>query len=226
MEDFTKHLTILNTADGSATLYSNELNETYHSSKGAYTESVHVFIQNGLRFFLESHAECRVLEVGFGTGLNTILAYQTSQELNKKIFYVGLEPFPLDISIIKQLRYENVLPSLLWNTFYDLHQAPWNIPIAINSQFIIEKNTSPLENYYSVNQFDVVFFDAFAPKKQPSLWIPERFEQLYSLMSVGGVLVSYCVCGSFRRALLQAGFKIEKLPGPPGGKREMLRAWK
>jgi tRNA U34 5-methylaminomethyl-2-thiouridine-forming methyltransferase MnmC len=37
-------------------------------------------------------------------------------------------------------------------------------------------------------------------------------------------LVSYCVNGQVRRALEQAGFKVMRLPGPPGGKREVLAA--
>ena len=74
-------------------------------------------------------------------------------------------------------------------------------------------------------QFDVVFFDAFSPDAQPELWTEEVFRNVYGLRKEGGVMTTYCAKGDVRRAMLAAGFKVEKLQGPPG-KRHILRAVK
>ncbi len=75
-------------------------------------------------------------------------------------------------------------------------------------------------------KLDAVYFDAFAPEKQPEMWDEIIFQKLYDAMSHGGVLTTYCAKGSIRRMLQQIGFLTERLPGPPGGKREILRATK
>jgi len=226
MEDYQKHLSIIATADGSQTLYNAFLDETYHSNKGALAESQHVFIDSGLSAFLATHDSCRILEVGFGTGLNAILAYHVATQSQKYVYYVGLEPYPLDLTLITKLGYELLLPSSLHKPFISLHQVAWQLSVAIDKFFTLEKTVAPLQHYEPSQTFDVVFFDAFAPKKQPELWQPEVFVRLYKMMSQNSILVSYCVSGHFKRALQTAGFQIEKLPGPKNGKREMLRASK
>lgn len=48
---------------------------------------------------------------------------------------------------------------------------------------------------------------------------------LYHNLKKGGILVTYCAKGEFKRNLESCGFTVETLPGPPG-KREMVRAVK
>ncbi|KAA3157540.1 SAM-dependent methyltransferase, partial [Akkermansia sp. BIOML-A63] len=78
----------------------------------------------------------------------------------------------------------------------------------------------------AVPLYDIVYFDAFAPDKQPEMWEQSLFDTLYKVLNDGGILTTYCAKGVVRRMLQTAGFTVERLPGPPGGKREILRATK
>ena len=63
---------VVETDDGSRTLYLPGLDETYHSTHGAVTESRHVYIEKGLDFWRAAHPEARelrVFEMGLGTGI-------------------------------------------------------------------------------------------------------------------------------------------------------------
>ena len=96
-----------------------------------------------------------------------------------------------------------------------------------NGQWIITMQSHcPFSIIHSPLSFDVIYFDAFAPEKQPEMWSQELFNRLYVLLNEGGILTTYCAKGVIRRMLQAAGFTVERLPGPPGGKREILRALK
>jgi tRNA U34 5-methylaminomethyl-2-thiouridine-forming methyltransferase MnmC len=66
----------------------------------------------------------------------------------------------------------------------------------------------------------------FVPEKQPEIWSTEVFARIYEAMRPGGVLTTYCGKGAIRRLLQTTGFTVERLAGPIGGKREILRATK
>ena len=221
-------LKIIETRDGSHTLLNEEMDETYHSAHGALTESKHVFIKEGLEFCLQNQERAAVLEVGFGTGLNAILAYQKAQELQKDVLYITLEPFPIEKDIIDQLNYADLLEDEeLFDYFEYLHNWEWNKVKQIEEHFIFQKLQLKLEDYFPKDLFvDVIFFDAFAPKKQPEMWELVQIQHCFALLKPGGVLVTYCASGQFKRDLKAAGFEVERVPGPEGGKREMTRATK
>jgi tRNA U34 5-methylaminomethyl-2-thiouridine-forming methyltransferase MnmC len=80
-------------------------------------------------------------------------------------------------------------------------------------------------DFHSEEKFNVIYFDAFGPQVEPELWAMEVMQRCYELLEPGGIWVSYCAKGQVRRNLQEVGFKVERLPGPPG-KREMLRAIK
>ncbi len=216
----------LETGDGSHTLYHPVLDETYHSRKGALTESLHVFIQEGMQYLEGTLAEIQILEIGFGTGLNAILALQEAETKKYKVHYTSLELYPLTADIAAKLNYRQFLAPWLHTWFEQLHTINWQDTHALTQHFTIQKVPQGLEHYNPFNDsFDLVFFDAFAPQKQPDLWALPHFVKLYSALRPGGVLVSYCASGEFRRNLKAAGFDVHKIPGPPG-KREMVRAIK
>lgn len=199
------------TADGSHSVEIPEWKVFYHSMHGAIQESMHVFIEAGLKYWWNAHAdvaECRVFEMGFGTGLNALLTLKTG----KKVVYETVEAFPLEQEITDSLNFGGA----------ELHSCAWNTVLAITPTFSLKKVQGNLLDY-TPGQADVIYYDAFAPDAQPELWTEAIFEKLYSIMAPGGVLVTYCSKGSVRRALQAAGFVVEKLPGPKG-KREMVRA--
>lgn len=214
------------TADGSHTLFVPTLNEHYHSVNGAMQESTHIFIDAGLHHC--DKTEISVFEVGFGTGLNAFLTLLDSRISGKTIHYTTIEAYPLDESIIRNLNYADKYAEVERDLFYQLHASDWNKEIPITNQFYLTKLEADFISFdlSSLNKpVDVIYFDAFAPEKQPNMWSQPIFDHLYSITAPYGILVTYCAKGIVRRIMQQAGYKVERLPGPPG-KREMLRAIK
>ena len=207
--------------DGSSTLFAPHFDEHYHSIHGAIQESMHVFIEAGLRA-LEKE-ELRILEMGLGTGLNAVLTALHKEE--RSIHYTGIEAFPVAGDLLEQLNYPAELGGEAEMIFKELHGMSWNKAGELIPAFILEKLHTTLEEFKSDTPYDLVYFDAFAPSAQLELWSLEIFQKMFGLMSSGAVLVTYCAKGDVRRAMIAAGFRVEKIPGPPG-KREMLRAWK
>lgn len=217
-------ITLEPTADGSNTLYVPELNEHYHSVKGALTESAHIFIQMGL-----NHAQAanpRVLEIGFGTGLNAFLTLLEAEKNQRAIHFTSIERFPLSEDIVRKLSYPETIAPEECEKFYALHTAPWNQEVKISPYFTLHKIEGDFTHFSFSEYYDVVYFDAFAPEKQPEMWSQPLFDNLYRQMNPDGILTTYCAKGVVRRMLQAAGFTVERLPGPPGGKREILRATK
>lgn len=219
---------IVLTADGSSSIFSEEVNQHYHSHFGALQESMHIFINAGLCADRFSHSEkISILEIGFGTGLNALLTYFKANELHKKIYYETLELYPLTPQETEQLNYTCILPySNVKEIFTTLHSTSWNLKHVISESFTLQKRQiSVVEADYSAQTFDLVYFDTFSPEAQPELWTQEVFESIYDSMKIGGILLTYCTKGSVKNTLRSVGFQIEKLEGPVG-KREILRAEK
>ncbi len=215
---------IINTSDGSQTVKIPELNVTYHSIHGAVQESMHVFIEAGLRFKLQeaSSNTLSVFEMGFGTGLNALLTALEAQKVGTPVHYTALELYPLTESEFSQLNY-NDIDDEAEALFQKIHECKWNEDISISEYFTLKKVNTNLLNFSSSQLFDLIYYDAFAPSAQPELWSVVVFEKLHAMLTDNGVLVTYCAKGDVRRAMLAAGFTVKKMPGPPG-KREMLRA--
>lgn len=206
---------LIQTADGSFTLFIPEVEETYHSKHGAVQESMHVFIENGLFQFNKN--EIRILEVGLGTGLNASLTFQHAKG---GVHYVALEPYPLSKEVLLQLED-------LSHSFFEMqfHESKSGEIVSISECFSFVRMEVGLEEFQWEEKFDLIYFDAFGPRVEPGLWTLERMQQCFNLLNEGGMLVTYCAKGEVRRNLQTAGFEVERLPGPPG-KREMLRARK
>lgn len=220
---------LIETEDGSNSLYVPDLNETYHSFHGALRESRHVFIKEGLAYWhaATGKSAANILEVGFGTGLNAILTaeYALSQQIN--IAYDSLEAYPLEAAIISQLNYPDLLQDeALKKQFSALHASAWDKPIMINPLFTLHKMHQKAEDFEPEAQhYDILFFDAFAPNKQAALWTTTILEKCYKSLGTGGVFVTYCAKGQLKRDLKSIGFEVQTLAGPPG-KKEMVRAIK
>ncbi|MBD5233108.1 MAG: tRNA (5-methylaminomethyl-2-thiouridine)(34)-methyltransferase MnmD [Bacteroidales bacterium] len=212
------------TADGSPTFYREDIDEHYHSVKGALAESSHVYIQAGWQQAAASGGTVRVFEVGFGTGLNAALTALAALEAGVDTEYYSVELYPL--SPESTALYSGALPEQLQPIFKAVNTAAWQQTSRINPHFSLTKIEGNLLTLELPADLDAVYFDAFAPEKQPEMWHEAVFRKIYQAMKPGGVLTTYCAKGAIRRMLADIGFKTERLPGPPGGKREILRCIK
>lgn len=216
---------IVTTADGSTTIHIEDWNENYHSSHGAIQEAYHVFIKHGVNLF-EDKARLNILEIGFGTGLNAFITFIEAGQRRLVIDYDGVEAYPVTEEEVAGMNYVELLDALDKKSIFEkMHRIPWNTKADIADFFSLTKRQQFFHEITDEARFDLIYFDAFGARVQPDLWTEEIFKKMYTALKVGGVLVTYSSKGSVRRAMLAAGFRVEKLQGPPG-KREMVRAFK
>ena len=215
---------IIKTSDGSTTIHIPEWNEQYHSIHGAIQEANHVYINNGLKY--KSSNQIAVLEIGFGTGLNSFMTFLAAQNKELLIEYVGVEAYPILEEELLKLNYVAELGATQFaKIFESFHSCSWEEKHQITSHFTLLKRKQFFHEIEDENKFDVIYFDAFGARVQPELWTEEIFLKMFLALKSEGVLVTYAAKGSVRRAMQSVGFNVERLPGPPG-KREMLRAVK
>ncbi|WP_298121269.1 tRNA (5-methylaminomethyl-2-thiouridine)(34)-methyltransferase MnmD [Flavobacterium sp.] len=215
---------ILTTNDGSTTIHLTEWNESYHSKHGAIQEAYHVFIKSGFSLF--DGKSVSILEIGFGTGLNAFITYLEAQKTNQIIDYVGVEAYPVDIVEALQMNYVSELNASNEKDVFDkMHQISWEEKQAISNNFSLTKRKQFFQDISDVDSFDLIYFDAFGFRVQPELWSFDIFKKMYEALKINGILVTYACRSSIKNAMIECGFKVEKLPGAPG-KREMLRGTK
>lgn len=212
---------LIKTADGSYSFSINSGAETYHSRHGAIQESMHVFIESGLRA-LGQLEPVRVFELGFGTGLNALLSLREAEAAQRKVEYTAVEAFPLTNDEAALLNYAAEHERTQFQRMHRLVDGH----TAISDFFVLNRITGHFPAHPTETEaFNLIYYDAFGPNTQPDLWTADCLKRAYDLLAEGGALVTYCAKGQVRRDLQNAGFEVERLPGPPG-KREMLRAWK
>lgn len=215
---------IIQTLDGSTTIHIAEWDECYHSKHGAIQEAQHVFIKNGLSLFPDRNVS--ILEIGFGTGLNAFITFLESKKRNQSIDYVGVEAYPISADEILSMNYVEELNAVEQSSIFDtMHQSNWEEKIILDDNFALTKRKQFFEEINDENKFDLIYFDAFGYRVQPELWSTAIFEKMYKALKPNGVLVTYAARGVVKRSMIEVGFTVEKLAGPPG-KREMFRAIK
>ncbi|WP_428330606.1 tRNA (5-methylaminomethyl-2-thiouridine)(34)-methyltransferase MnmD [Mucilaginibacter sp.] len=225
-------LELVKTADGSNTIYNPHVGENYHSKHGALQESKHVFVNSGLCYFLEqgqyvasAKTEVSILEVGFGTGLNFLLSADKAVEKGIKLNYTGIEAYPLSMEMISHTAYNTYVTAETWQPFIDKYENAFSSPVTITPAVNLQIANCKLLDFKSSEQYDVIYFDAFAAVHQPEMWDETAIAHTIQFLKPCGVFVTYAITGNLKRALKALGCKVEKAPGAPG-KREMLRAVK
>ncbi len=212
------------TSDGSTTLYLPQWDEQYHSRHGAIREAEHVFMRMGLDAC--DLKKITILEIGFGTGLNCFMTFLAAHQKQIIIDYVGVEAYPVTQEEVSKLNYTNQLEAIEYQKIYDgLHSKSWGEKQEITSEFYLTKKQIFFSEIDDENTYDLIYFDAFGAEHQPELWTSSIFQKMFVALKPNGILTTYAAKGSARRAMLEVGFKVERLQGPPG-KREMLRARK
>jgi tRNA U34 5-methylaminomethyl-2-thiouridine-forming methyltransferase MnmC len=214
-----KNIEIILTEDGSNTLKSNFFEQTYHSINCSIEESEHVFINAGLKNCNKN--QISILEVGFGTGLNTLLSFIYSENFEKIIHYTTIEKFPLDYLVIEKLNYSEILNNYNFEKF---HNCEWNKKYMISKKFIFRKILADINNFNFDEKYDLIFFDAFSFDSQPEMWSVDLFKKIYEATNPDGFLVTYSSKGIVKQNLRKVGFEVIRLKGYK--KRHMLKAIK
>jgi len=213
------------TEDGSHTIYLPEMDEHYHSTHGAIQESLHIYINEGLLQFVNQRIS--VLEIGFGTGLNAFLSCIFAQKHNISVKYWSIEKFPLTEAEYRNLNYADREFREFASIFDKIHCSQWDTDVEIAPNFTLHKIQADLTTYQFNfrSPIDLLYYDAFAPNKQPDLWTDEIIKKVCGCVGEEGIVVTYCAKGSVRRAFAGVGFQMERLPGPTG-KKEIIRGKK
>ena len=215
---------IIQTSDGSTTIHLPDWNESYHSKHGAIQEAYHVFIQNGFSLYIGKPVS--ILEIGFGTGLNAFITFLESQKSGQKVDYIGVEAYPISAAEVLSMNYVPALNANEYSEVFDkMHQSEWEQPIALSENFTLTKRQQFFHDISDIEKFDLIYFDAFGYRVQPELWSTEIFQKMYDALKPNSTLVTYAARGVVKRSMIEVGFTVEKLAGPPG-KREMFRASK
>ena len=215
---------IVETEDGSHTVWSEKYQVTYHSRYGAVQESQHVFIDAGLRWKAAIQQQISILEVGMGTGLNVFMTHLEAKRRNLTINYTALEAYPIALEKINSFNFVTILKAKEDEAiFQKIHRCDWGKKQKLGTDFRFIKILDKVENWSSPPQFDLIYFDAFAPDSQPELWQDDTLQKMYDSLLPDGILVTYCAKGDVKRTLKRVGFSLESIPGPPR-KREMTRA--
>ena len=213
---------IIITNDGSHSIFNPIINESYHSKNGAIIEAMHIFIQNG--FLSLKKKNINILEIGFGSGLNTLLTYLQAEDKLITTNYHTIERYPLKNQILKQLNYAKLI-GIDKKKFLAIHKCNWQKENKISDYFKLTKNHIAIEKYNTNIKFDIIYFDAFSPEKQPELWTKKIFQKMYYFLKNNGTLITYCAKGVVKRTMKEVGFQINVLKGPPG-KREITQGKK
>lgn len=209
------------TSDKSHTLFSSEFGQHYHSINGAFTESIHIFIELGFKSV--DLNKISILEVGYGTGLNAILTYNANLVLNKEIYYQGIDVYCVEKSVYERLEYNKFVDAQNQNLLH--FNEDWNCECEISPNFVLHKQIVDLQSFNSDRKFNLIYFDAFSPEVQPEMWTLDVFKKLSAFLLTGGILVTYCSKGIVKQNLRDSGFEVKRFAGPPG-KRHVLRATK
>lgn len=222
------HLAICVTGDGSLTLTDLRIGQSYHSTHGALTESRQVFVDNtGVSQRLTAGKATRVLEIGFGTGLNFCLTAALAREHGSPLHYSAFENAPLANDLLIQLQRQNFPdhPDLIRQLDNALAADGTLQYSQIDKAIALQLyHQDALESNWSMPPFDAIYLDAFSIDKNPALWQASFLTHLATVLKPAGVIGTFGVNRRFREALEEVGLQWRKLPGPPGKREVMIAA--
>lgn len=229
-------LVIQTTDDASPTLLDPQTRVAYHSASGAVSETRHVYLDNsGIASRLAGGIKSDVLEVGLGTGLGMLLTLDLAIRHGTTVHYTALENRMLTADILARLELGRPLgrPELA-RVFIDWRRSLGDTPppgtyrceLTSAGQLTVEHGDARRWRGATPECFDAIYFDPFAPSVSPELWSREMLRVMHRVLRGSGRIVTYCVSRQVRDEFAAAGFLVQRVPGPRGGKREVLVATK
>lgn len=219
------------TEDGSCTWLSPRYGETFHSIHGALTESRHVYLRGTqTESRLQHAAQARVLEVGFGLGLNFLVTGNAAIDCQAQLEYHALEHALFPARELATLDYAAVLSHQPLSTALNAYLQSDQVTVGVSNHSELLAGIHLHLHLFDASKgalppgpFDAIYLDAFSPLVNPECWTAAFLGTLFNRLRPGGMLSTYCVKGDVRRRLIALGFIVRKEKGPPG-KREILVA--
>ncbi|WP_429911734.1 tRNA (5-methylaminomethyl-2-thiouridine)(34)-methyltransferase MnmD [Glycocaulis sp.] len=204
--------------------------DVYFSAQDGLAETRAVFL-GGCRLETRFAAGGTIIigELGFGTGLNFLAAWQLFDEVapaSARLHFVSLEGFPLSAADARRaLSAFGELPDKA-RLLADQWPSPLKGPhrrVFAGGRVVLSVFHDTVEAALAQMDFaaDAWFLDGFAPSLNGEMWSSEVFAHIARLSKPGTRLGTFTVAGAVRRGLAEAGFQIEKVPGF-GRKRERL----
>ncbi|MBO1435633.1 tRNA (5-methylaminomethyl-2-thiouridine)(34)-methyltransferase MnmD [Meiothermus sp. CFH 77666] len=212
----------LRTEDGSPTLVHPVFGEAYSSRHGAWMQANELYLKLTRT---HQHPAPRVLEIGFGLGVNFRATLENCVQRGVPLEYLSYEFLPVSREVLASVEvplspharrvWEEVLTN--WpaypQTFLAL-QGTWG-RLGIHFEDVMTAQFPP-------RWASAVYLDPFSPQVNPEPWQFPVLERLLAALQPGGYLATYSVAGQVRRNLEAAGFRVEKVPGV--GKKAWTRA--
>lgn len=217
-----------------STIRSADFDDIYFSPDDGPAETTHVFLNgNNLPAAWAGRDVFTVAELGFGTGLNFLMAaslFMKNNEAGQSLDYVAVEKFPLAAGAIEAAL--RPFAARIGDALFEEYIAALPPRMAgfhrvvmdggrIRLTLVIGDVAAALPEMDVPRGVDAWFLDGFAPAKNPAMWQPEIFAQMARLSAPDATFATFTVAGIVKRGLAAAGFTVEKRPGY-GRKREML----
>ncbi|GAA5514867.1 tRNA 5-methylaminomethyl-2-thiouridine biosynthesis bifunctional protein MnmC [Deinococcus carri] len=209
------------TPDGSRTAQSLRFGEAYGSRHGAAAQARHVFVEGT---GTDQHPAPRVLEVGFGLGVNFRATLAEVARRGTALEYLAYEFDPAPAGVLRAVgaggegANHPAWAALLagWGQASPLVVEVPGVTLTVHFGDVLE---AELPQSWAT----ALYLDGFSPARNPEVWTPALAGRLAQALAPGGVLATYSAAGHVRRTLAGAGLRPERRPGPPG-KRECLWA--
>lgn len=194
------------TADGSFTAYSEIFDEHYHSIKdGALKETLYKHIYPAFKLTPKKESY-KILDICFGLGFNSLCAANEAKKRGVKVEIISPEMDEALVASLASFPYpdelgaDKMISGISKRGYYEDETVKIKV-IFGDAREIIRKLDCG---------FDIVFQDAFSPKKNPTLWTYEYFCDLKKILHSDGVITTYSTATPVRLGMHEAGFNVYK----------------
>lgn len=202
---------VLQTEDGSATLIHPVFGEAYSSKHGAWMQARELYLKQTQTHF---HPAPKVLEIGFGLGVNFRTTLGNCLERGVKLEYISYELFPVERSVLESMQVPMLdVGEQIWRELLKVWPPTSNLILAGDWGKLEIRLEDVTKVEFPENWATAVYFDPFSPDVNPEPWRLEVLQKVYSACQSGALLATYSVQGQFRRDLAAAGFEVQKVPG-------------
>lgn len=197
--------------------------DIYHTESGALAQARHVFLGGcGLPEAWANRPQWRILETGFGLGLNFLTSWQAWKDDPARpglLHFVSIEAWPVSREDILRAAgaYEQLAPLArqLAEQWHGL--LPGFHRLAFEGGQVLLTlcigDVQPMLRTQRHFEADSIFLDGFSPERNPDMWSLDVLKGASRFARVGTRLATWTVARTLRDGLRQLGWQARKLPG-------------